>query len=168
MSTNTAQTLHTQPQTSELEQFLYHEADLLDNNDLKSWMELFTEDGTYWMPVARDQDDPHGHISILFENRAVMAVRANNFGHRLSASMEYDIRTSHLIGNVRVTEFDENSGDCTVKSNFQAVLYYREQTLFAGTCTHQLKRQGEGYRILQKRVDILNCDAPHRSIMTYI
>ena len=152
----------------QIEQFLYREADLLDANDLTQWMELFTEDGTYWMPVARDQEDPHTHISILFENRAVMAVRANNFGHRLSASMEYDIRSSHLIGNIRVTELDETTGDCTVKSNFQAVLYYREQTLFAGTYTHQLKRVGDSYNIVQKRVDLLNCDANHKSIMTYI
>ncbi len=151
-----------------IEQFLYHESDLLDANDLSNWMELFTDDGTYWMPVARDQQDPHTHISILFENRAVMAVRANNFGHRLSASMEYDIRSSHLIGNIRITALDEATGDCTVKSNFQAVLYYREQTLFAGTYTHQLKRVGNGYKIRQKRVDLINCDANHKSIMTYL
>jgi len=170
MTSNAAQASRLQPSydLKEIENFLYYEADLLDNNDLENWMQLFTEDGTYWMPVARNQQDPHGHISILFENRAVMAVRANNFGHRLAASMEYDIRSSHLIANIRVVDFDENTGDCTIKSNFQAVLYYREQTLFAGTCTHQLKRVGDSYRIVQKRVDLINCDAPHKSIMTYI
>lgn len=170
MTSNTAQATCLQPDVDlqEIESFLYQEADLLDNNDLENWMQLFTEDGTYWMPVARDQQDPHGHISILFENRAVMAVRANNFGHRLAASMEYDIRSSHLIGNIRVVDFDETSGDCTIKSNFQVVLYYREQTLFAGTYTHQLKRVDDSYRIVQKRVDIINCDAAHKSILTYI
>ena len=152
----------------QIERFLYHEADLLDSNDLDSWMQLFTEDGTYWMPVAPDQQDPHGHISILFENRAVMAVRAANFGHRLSASMQYAIRTSHLLGNIRLLDQDTASGDCTVKSNFQAVLYYREQTLFAGTCTHRLQRIEDGYKIRQKRVDIINCDANHKSILTYL
>lgn len=152
----------------EIENFLYQESDLLDANDLDSWMEMFTEDGTYWMPVTPNQEDPHGHISILFENRAVMAVRAANFGHRLAASMEYDIRSSHIISNIRLLELDEATGDCTIKSNFQAVLYYREQTLFAGTYTHKLKRVGDSYKIEQKRVDIINCDANHKSIMTYI
>ncbi len=151
-----------------IERFLYRETDLLDSNDLDSWMALFTEDGTYWMPVAPDQQDPHGHISILFENRAVMAVRAANFGHRLAASMEYPVRCSHLIGNVRLLALDASSGDCTVRSNFQAVLYYREQRLFAGTYTHKLQRVADGYRIEQKRVDIINCDANHKSILTYI
>ncbi|TQV78841.1 aromatic-ring-hydroxylating dioxygenase subunit beta [Exilibacterium tricleocarpae] len=153
---------------AEIERFLYREADLLDGNDLENWMQLFTDDGTYWMPVAPDQQDPHSHISILFENRTLMAVRAANFGHRLSASMQYTIRTSHLISNIRLAALDTATGTCTVKSNFQAVLYYREQTLFAGTYTHNLVRAGDEYKIRQKRVDIINCDANHKSIMTYI
>ena len=34
-----------------VEAFLYHEASFLDNPDLDAWMDLFTDDGTYWMPV---------------------------------------------------------------------------------------------------------------------
>ncbi len=40
-----------------IEEFLYDEAALLDNPDLDAWMGLFTEDGTYWMPVEEDQVD---------------------------------------------------------------------------------------------------------------
>ena len=38
-----------------IEQFLYDEANLLDQPDLDSWIALYTEDGSYWMPVAVDQ-----------------------------------------------------------------------------------------------------------------
>ena len=149
-----------------IKQFLYHEADLLDSNDLGNWMELFTDDGTYWMPIAWNQQDPHNHISILYENRAVMAVRASNFQHQLSASMAYDIRSSHLLGNIRLIQADGD--ELTVKSNFQAVLFYKEQTVFAGSYTHQLRRNGNSFKIRQKRVDLINCNANHRSILTYI
>ncbi len=36
----------------DIEQLLYKEASLLDRPDLDSWLELYTEDGTYWMPVT--------------------------------------------------------------------------------------------------------------------
>jgi len=155
------------PDPREIEAFLYSEAELLDAGDLQAWRDLFTEDGTYWMPVAPDQDDPLGHVSIIYEDRTMMAIRAENFGHRLAASMQYPIRCSHLLGNPRVLEVSEDGAEVTVKSNFQAVMYYKDQTLFAGTCTHRLRRGAE-WRIVQKRVDLINCDAEHRSIVTYL
>lgn len=151
---------------AEIEAFLYAEAELLDRGDLNSWRDLFTEEGTYWMPVDPEQDDPLGHISIIFEDRMMMAIRAENFGHRLAASMQYPVRCSHILGNIRVVEGD--GAEITVKSNFQAVLYYRDQRLFAGTCTHRLRREGKDWKIVQKRVDLINADAEHKSIVTYL
>ena len=156
------------PDLAEIEAFLYREADLLDAGDLHGWRDLFADDGTYWMPVAPDQDDPLGHISILYEDRMMMAIRAENFGHRLAASMEYPVRCSHILGNVRLLDSSADGAEVTVKSNFQAVLYYREQRVFAGTCTHKLRRVDDGWKIAQKRVDLINCDAEHKSIVTYL
>ena len=152
----------------EIERFLYQEADLLDAGDLVAWRDLFAEDGTYWMPVAPGQDDPLGHISIIYEDRLMMAVRAENFGHRLAASMQYPVRCSHLLGNTHLVESSADGSEITVRSNFQAVLYYREQRTFAGKCTHQMRRVGNEWKIVQKRVDLINCDAEHKSIVTYL
>ena len=152
----------------EIEDFLYAEADLLDRTDLEQWMELYTEDGTYWMPVREDQEDPLNEISILYENRTLMAVRCNNFGHRLAPSMEYPIRCNHIISRVRVTGEDASQGLLTVTSNFLAVVYYREQTLYTGRYTHQLQVVDGSYKIRQKRVDLINCDANHRSLLIYL
>ncbi|MGH9034150.1 MAG: aromatic-ring-hydroxylating dioxygenase subunit beta, partial [Acidimicrobiia bacterium] len=35
----------------EIEQFLYHEANLLDEREFQDWLELFTDDIHYWMPT---------------------------------------------------------------------------------------------------------------------
>ena len=35
----------------EVEQFLYHEARLLDERRLHEWLDLLTDDVRYWMPV---------------------------------------------------------------------------------------------------------------------
>ena len=35
----------------EVEQFLYREARMLDNRQFHEWLELFTDDVRYWMPI---------------------------------------------------------------------------------------------------------------------
>ncbi|MED5420198.1 MAG: aromatic-ring-hydroxylating dioxygenase subunit beta [Pseudomonadota bacterium] len=153
----------------ELERFLYKEASFLDRPDLDKWMELYTEDGTYWMPAIPDQEDAEMHISLFYDDRVMMEVRRRNFVHPAAASKEYVVRASHIISNIQVTELDERNGDCTVTSNFHCFLYYHDrQTPYAGTYTHQLVRDGDSYKIKSKRVDIINCDTALNTIIIYI
>ena len=43
------------------------------------------------------------------------------------------------------------------------------QRLFAGAYTHRLVRDAAaGFRIRQKRVDLVNCDAQHEAIQIFI
>ena len=44
----------------EVEDFLYHEAELLDERRYEEWLDLFTEDVHYWMPMRRNvpADEP--------------------------------------------------------------------------------------------------------------
>lgn len=156
-------------QLREIEQFLYLEASFLDRPDLDSWIDLYTADGTYWMPAIPDQEDPENHISLFYDDRVLMEVRRRNFVHPAAASKDYAIRASHIISNVQVTDLEEKTGNCTVTSNFQCFLYYRDrQTPYAGTYTHELVRAGESYKIKSKRVDIINCDAALNTIIIYI
>jgi hypothetical protein len=55
-----------------VEQFLYREARLLDERRFHDWLELFTDDLRYWMPV-RTSRYPKGSraIVILDEDRYV-------------------------------------------------------------------------------------------------
>ncbi len=44
----------------EIEAFLYHEAELLDERRYEEWLDLFTEDAHYFMPMRRNvpHDEP--------------------------------------------------------------------------------------------------------------
>jgi len=154
---------------SPIERLLYDEADCLDRADLDGWFDLYTEDSDYWMPVTPDQSDPHQHISLFYDNRLLMEIRRRNFGHAFAASMEYPVRCSHIISNIRMVSHDTASGSLQVTSNFQAVVYYKdEQRLYAGKYTHDLVVMDDTYRIAHKRVDLINCDAEHGSLIIYI
>ncbi|MEM7466379.1 MAG: aromatic-ring-hydroxylating dioxygenase subunit beta [Pseudomonadota bacterium] len=152
---------------SRVTDFLYREADCLDRGDLDAWIELYAEDGTFWMPVSAEQTDPNQHISLFYDDRTMMEIRRRNFGHALAASMEYPVRCSHMIGNVRIANQSENSFN--VHSNFQAVVYYKEQqTLYAGSYTHELLEVNGEFKISHKRVDLINADAEHGSLIIYL
>jgi benzoate/toluate 1,2-dioxygenase beta subunit len=156
------------PDLAQIERLLYDEADCLDRADLDSWFELYTEDSDYWMPVSPDQNDPHRHISLFYDNRLMMEIRRRNFGHEYAASMEYPIRCSHIISNIRIVSADDNSSECRVTSNFQAIVYYKDQNVYAGKYTHDLVCRGGTYRIKHKRVDLINCDAEQGNLVIYL
>jgi 3-phenylpropionate/cinnamic acid dioxygenase small subunit len=150
-----------------IEDFLYEEASYLDRPDLDKWIELYTEDGTYWMPATGDQEDPVNHISLFYDDRVVMEIRRRNFVHPRAASKDYTVRCSHIISNVRIAEKSDDG--LIVTSNFQCVMYYHDkQTLYAGSYRHELVDVGGQYKIRHKRVDLINCDGVLGSIIIYV
>ena len=153
----------------EIEQLLYRQASYLDNPDLDSWMSLFTEDGTYWMPAQENQPDPDMYLSHIYDDRVMMEIRRRNFIHPRAASKEYKVRCSHIISNIQVIEQDEDSGDCTVTSNFHALVnYLGEQRMYGGTYTHQLARVAGELKIRRQRVDLINCEETQKSLIIYL
>ena len=132
-------------------------------------MGLYTDDGVYWMPAVPDQEDALNHISHFYDDRVMMEIRKRNFVHPRAPSKDHPVRCSHLIGNIRVTGAAEDGQLLTVRSNFHALMYYREEKrLFGGTYLHELRRTPQGLRIQRKRVDLVDCDAAHKSIIIYL
>lgn len=151
-----------------IENLLMLEARYLNKADLDSWMNLYTDDGVYWMPLDTEQSDPELHDSIFYEDRTLMEVRKRNFMHRLSPSMQYPIRSSRILADIHLDSYDKESGIVIVNSSFQAVLFYKEQTVYAGSYQHHLVKSADSYQIKLKRVDLLNADMPLSPIMIYI
>ena len=59
-----------------VEQFLYYQSELLDGKHWRAFTDLFTDDGTYWMPATPDQQDWIDSPSIFAEDRSIMSIRA--------------------------------------------------------------------------------------------
>jgi len=152
----------------EIERLLWDEADCLDRADLDAWLDLYSDDAHYWMPVSPTQSDPLRHISLFYDNRLLMEIRRNNFGHAFAASMEYPVRCSHIIANIQRIDADLPAGTCRVRSNFHAAVYYKTQHHYAGKYTHDIVRTDAGLRIQLKRVDLINCDAEHGNLVIYL
>ena len=150
-----------------IEQFLYREARLLDEQRWEEWNALFSDDGVYWAPASPAQPDATHHVSIIYENALLRAVRIKRFRHPYAFSLQPKPRTVHIVTNVMLDSM-ESSGDCVVTSRFQMFQYRREkQDMFAGTYTHHLRSTPEGWRMVLKKAELVNCDAPMESVLVY-
>ncbi len=157
------------PDVRDLERFLYQEARALDEQRWEDWDALFVEDGEYWVPVSPQQPDPVNHMSLMYEKHLLRAVRIRRFRHPSAFSLQPKPRSVHLISNVFLADFDEATGGCVVKSSFIMLEYRREvQNVYGGSYTHTLEAAEHGYKIKQKRVDLVNCDAALESILLYL
>ena len=144
----------------ELEDFLIHEATLLDTRRFRDWMALFADDGTYWVPAVPDQDSPFNQASLFYDDRELMKTRVDRLEHPRIHVQTPPSRTAHLIGNVVVEEADTAKGEFTIGATFIMVEYRDDnQRVFAGRQRHKLRREGNSFRIVQKRVDLINCDS---------
>ena len=147
------------------EAFLFEEARLVDTRRFRDWMALFAEDGTYWVPATAGQQSPFNQVSLFYDDRELMKTRVERLEHPRIHVQTPPSRTAHLVGNVLVEQADEAKGEYVVGSTVIMVEYRDEvQRLFAGRQRHRLRRDGAGLRIVEKRVDLINCDCAFEAI----
>jgi benzoate/toluate 1,2-dioxygenase beta subunit len=137
-----------------VDEFLYHEARLLDEQRLEEWLALFTEDATYWVPLEQGQKDPVATSSIIYDDRTLLELRVKQARHPRAHSRLPLARTVHQVSNITVQD------DLTVHSNLILVEYRQEkQRVWGALVEHRLRREGDAYRIARKRVDLVNSEA---------
>jgi 3-phenylpropionate/cinnamic acid dioxygenase small subunit len=152
------------------EQFLMHEARLLDEAKFDEWLALFTAEAWYWVPSEPDQADPLETVSLIYDDRRLLETRVRRLASPRMYSQEPRSRTTRMIGNVSIEDgplpsLPRSRGreewGCTVRSKFMMIEYRREQQrLFGGTMRHRLVQSDGRIMIAWKRVDLVNCDAP--------
>ena len=142
------------------EQFLMHEARLLDEARFDEWLALFTPEAWYWVPSQPDQTSPHDTISLIYDDRKLLETRVRRLSSPRIYSQEPRSRTSRIVTNVTIEEAPAGDAARLVRSKFQVVEYRREmQTTYAGTTWHRLVASGSTIMIASKKVDLVNCDA---------
>jgi len=139
-----------------VEQFLYHEARLLDTGQLEAWLELFTEDATYWVPLEQDQKDPLHTSSIIHDDRTLLELRVKQARHPRAHARQPLARTVHQVSNVMASDL---GNEVRVTSTLHLVEFRNEkQRLYAALVEHRLRKVRDGFRIAHKRVDLVNSE----------
>lgn len=142
---------------SRVENFLFHEARLLDERDFTAWLALFAQDGTYWVPGVHDHADPMEEVSIVYDRISMLRERVWRLESGLAYAQEPPSRTVHVLGNVEIP--GQGGDEITVRSNLVVAEFRRErQLVYAGRCLHRLRSTGEGFVITLKKVCLVNND----------
>ena len=140
-----------------VEQFLFHEARLLDTGQLEAWLDLFTDDATYWVPLEKNQENPLDSSSIIYDDRTLLGLRVKQARHPRAHARLPLARTVHQIGNIVSREEKEQ---IIVNSSLVLVEYRNEkQRTWGALVEHRLKRESQSFRIAHKRVDLVNSEA---------
>ncbi len=120
----------------EIEGFLYHEAELLDERRFEEWLDLFTEDTRYWMPIRRNVKFGESEreftregqdINWFDEGKDTLTRRVNQILTGVHWAEEPLSRICHIVSNVQVLEVAPSilePSEVTAKSRF---LIYRNR-----------------------------------------
>jgi p-cumate 2,3-dioxygenase beta subunit len=138
---------------AQVEDFLYHEAALLDEWRLDAWQELLTEDACYYVPSNDQPESDHRRALFLIADdrerirQRIIRVQDPNCHAEYPKS-----RTRRMIGNVRILGVE---GDLIrVAANFVCYRFRRYERVreYVGAYHYLLRRAGDGFRIKERRV----------------
>ena len=144
----------------ELHAFVLQEARLLDERRFAEWLALFAEDGVYWVPTQPGQASAREALSLVYETRALLAIRVERLLRPDAHVATPAPRTLHQVGGIEVLS-DEEVRSTLVVAEWRA----GEARWFAGRVQHRLRRGPDGVRIVLKRVDLIDSEAPHRGLV---
>jgi p-cumate 2,3-dioxygenase beta subunit len=136
----------------DVEDFLFREADLLDEWRLPEWLGLFTDDAHYYVPstdLAADAQ-PDNNLFYIADDRFRLGERVARLMKRTAHSEFPRSKVRHLVTNVRLQPTP--SDEVEVRANF--VVYRTKDGVtyrYVGSYRYRLPPHEGGFRIREKR-----------------
>jgi 3-phenylpropionate/cinnamic acid dioxygenase small subunit len=161
-----------------IEDFLYFEAELLDDRQLRDWLDLLTDDVHYWMPVRHNplerSADLNGELSkpgeayYFNDTKKTLKVRVERVYAKNAWAEMPPSRTRHLVSNIRVKK--DSGLEIEVHSNF---LCYRtrmekDQDLFVGTRHDLLRRDNDNFKIARRTIILDQANLAAKNISIFL
>lgn len=145
--------------------FVYDEVRMLDEGRYDDWLNLWTDDGIYWMPLDWKQKDEINETSLMYEDQFMLRLRVERLTGARTFSQKPKSRCHHVIQRPYVDKIDTDAGAFLVTTQMHYVeTRLDDQFLLALTAQHELVLKDDALKIARKRVDILNCDAAFGNI----
>jgi len=145
----------------EVQDFLYREAELLDERRYEEWLDLFTDDARYFMPMRRNV--PHDErereltregldVNWFDEGKDTLRRRVQQLLTGVHWAEEPPSRICHIVSNVQVQP--TSVSELTVKSRF---LIYRnrvetETDVLVGKREDVLRRDNGSFKIARRTI----------------
>jgi len=153
----------------EIEEFLYDEANLLDERRFGEWLDTLAEDLRYFMPMeynvkfgehaAREFTKREEHMSWFNEGKWSLGKRAEQILTGVHWAEEPLSRVCRLVTNVQLTAIESNAGGETEAEVTSRFLIYQnrceyEQYFFVGDRFDRVRKTAEGWRLARREIRI--------------
>jgi len=144
------------------------EAALLDAARWDDWLALWTDDARYWVPLSgtAQPDDARGQC-LADEDRLLLALRVERLKHPRAHSLKPRVECQHVLQPSRVERCA--GAEAVLRTPF---LYVEAQgaheLMLAGSARHRLARSGTGWKMREKRIDLLNAARPLPAVQLFI
>ncbi|HEY5340930.1 MAG TPA: 3-phenylpropionate/cinnamic acid dioxygenase subunit beta [Candidatus Aquilonibacter sp.] len=152
---------------ADIEQFLFTEAELLDQRRFTEWLDLLADDLVYFMPLRRNvpAGDHAEHentklgqdINWFDEDKWTLTKRVEQIMTGIHWAEEPLSRITHMVSNVQVEDISPPDGDpraATVRSRF--LIYQNrvetETYLFVGRRIDRLRKDGASWRLARREI----------------
>jgi len=150
----------------DVEAFLYHEANLLDDRRYEDWLDLLTEDVRYWVPMRRNvkfgelerEFTREGQdINWFDEGKTTLTQRVRQILTGVHWAEEPLSRLSHLVTNVEILDASPTPADAEEVSLRCRFIIYRnrvetETDLLVGRREDSLRRVDGAWQIAKRQV----------------
>ena len=145
-----------------IEDFFYREAELLDDRRLREWLELFTDDARYWMPVRHNPlERPEsteaelsrpGESFYFDDSKETLRVRVERVYSKQAWAEMPPSRTRRLISNVRVKKDDGREIEVDCNFFVYRTRMEKDEDLFVGARKDILRRADGGFKIARRTI----------------
>jgi 3-phenylpropionate/cinnamic acid dioxygenase small subunit len=157
------------PSNQDLIDFVLYETRLIDAHRFDEWLDLFADDGIYWMPLEWGQTDPRLTASLMYEDKLLLKIRVERLKGNRTFSQKPKSRCHHVLQTPQVDTRDEEANQYVTWTPMHYVeTRLDQQDLYAAWATHTMAVIDGALKIKLKRVDIVNCDAAFGNIQLFM
>ncbi|WGT25643.1 aromatic-ring-hydroxylating dioxygenase subunit beta [Pseudomonas marginalis] len=141
----------------EVTAFIWQEGDMLDHGEYDGWLKMWTEKGTYIIPIDPKETDFENTLNYAYDDHHMRELRVQRLTGGESISTSPQPRTVRMQSRFRVLADD--GVQVTVRCA-QNIREFRKENLkfYSADLTYQLIRSEGGFKIQRKVVSLINSD----------
>jgi benzoate/toluate 1,2-dioxygenase beta subunit len=143
----------------EIVKLLFLESRLLDQRFFEKWMDLFSQELIYWVPMIWGPQNPKFESSIYLDDRRRLGDRVGAILTGALHAQTPPSRTRRMLSNLEQRNISDN--EIRVRANLVIWEYRKHETRsYPGTQEYEIVRDSGKLLIRTKVVRLLNSDSP--------
>ena len=138
-------------------EFMWREAEMLDNRNYSEWLDLWEEDGLYIVPIEREAEDYADVLNFAYDDANMRKMRVARLTSRFSMSATSSSITVRTTSRFVLKE--QNNNEITIRAAQHLADYRRDKLqMIAADVEAVLRQTDNGLKYVKKIVRLANSE----------